>query len=104
VQPGFSEVDLVVHCGQSTKGEYLHSLTLTDVATGWTECVALRNRGQQVVWAGIVRARARLPFPLRGIDSDNGVEFINEHLLRSCQQEQLTDQPQPTLQEERSSE
>ena len=90
MQPGFSEVDLVVHCGQSTKGEYLHSLTLTDVATGWTECVALRNRGQQVVWAGIVRARARLPFPLRGIDSDNGVEFINEHLLRYCQQEQLT--------------
>ena len=90
VQPGFSEVDLVVHCGQTTKGEYLHSLTLTDVATGWTECVALRNRGQQVVWAGIVRARARLPFPLRGIDSDNGVEFINEHLLRYCQQEQLT--------------
>ena len=79
----------MVHCGQSTKGEYLHSLTLTDVATGWTECVALRNRGQQVVWAGIVRARARLPFPLRGIDSDNGVEFINEHLLRYCQQEQL---------------
>jgi hypothetical protein len=90
VQPGFSEVDLVVHCGQSTKGEYLHSLTLTDGATGWTECVALRNRGQQVVWAGLVRARARLPFPLRGIDSDNGVEFINEHLLRYCQQEQLT--------------
>ena len=89
VQPGFSEVDLVVHCGQTTKGEYLHSLTLTDVATGWTECVALRNRGQQVVWAAIVRARARLPFPLRGIDSDNGVEFINEHLLRYCQQEQL---------------
>jgi hypothetical protein len=90
VQPGFSEVDLVVHCGQSTKGEYLHSLTLTDVATGWTECVAPRNRGQQVVWAGIVRARARLPFPRRGIDSDNGVEFINKHLLRYCQQEQLT--------------
>ena len=46
VQPGFGEVDLVAHCGESTKGEYVHSLTLTDVATGWTECIALRNRGK----------------------------------------------------------
>jgi len=101
VPPGFTEVDLVAHCAESAKGEYLHSLTVTDVATGWTECIALRNRGQQVVWAGLVRVRARLPFPLLGIDSDNGVEFINEHLLRYCQQEHLTDQPQSTLQEER---
>jgi hypothetical protein len=90
VQPGFTEVDLVAHCAESTKGEYLHSLTVTDVATGWTECLALRNRGQQVVWAGIVRVRARLPFARLRIDSENGVEFINEHLLRSCQQEHLT--------------
>jgi hypothetical protein len=90
VQPGFAEVDLVAHCAESAKGEYLHSLTVTDVTTGWTECIALRNRGQPVVWAGIVRVRARLPFPLLGIDSDNGVEFINEHLLRYCQQEHLT--------------
>jgi len=90
VPPGFTEVDLVAHCAESAKGEYLHSLTVTDVATGWTECIALRNRGQQVVWAGLVRVRARLPFPLLGIDSDNGVEFINEHLLRYCQQEHLT--------------
>lgn len=90
VQPGFSEVDLVAHCAESTKGEYLHTLTVTDVVTGWTECVALRNRGQQVVWAGIVLVRGRLPFPLLGIDSDNGVEFINDHLLRYCQQEHLT--------------
>ncbi len=90
VQPGFGEVDLVAHCAESAKGEYLHSLTLTDVATGWTECIGLRNRGQQVVWAGLVRVRARLPFPLRGIDSDNGVAFINDHLLRYCQQEHLT--------------
>ncbi len=90
MQPGFAEVDLVAHCAESAKGEYLHSLTVTDVATGWTECIALRNRGQQVVWAGIVRVRARLPFPLLLIDSDNGVEFINEHLLRYCQQEHLT--------------
>jgi hypothetical protein len=90
VRPGFGEVDLVAHCGESTQGEYVHSLTLTDVATGWTECLALRNRGQQVVFAAIVRARAQLPFPLVGIDSDNGGEFINAHLLRYCQQEHLT--------------
>ena len=90
VQPGFTEVDLVAHCGESAKGEYLHSLTLTDVATGWTECLALRNRGQQVVFRALLRARGRLPFPLLGIDSDNGVEFINAHLLRYCQEEHLT--------------
>ena len=90
VQPGFSEVDLVAHCGESTHGEYLHSLTLTDVMTGWTECAALHNRGQRVVQAAIVRVRARLPFPLLGIDSDNGTEFINAHLLRYCQEEHLT--------------
>jgi hypothetical protein len=90
VRPGFVEVDLVAHCGESTHGEYVHSLTLTDVATGWTECLALRNRGQQIVFAALVRARAQLPFPLVGIDSDNGGEFINAHLLRYCQTEQLT--------------
>lgn len=89
-QPGKSSVDLVAHCGDSTQGEYVHSLTLTDVATGWTECLALRNRGQQVVFTALVRARAQLPFPLVGIDSDNGGEFINAHLLRYCQHEHLT--------------
>lgn len=90
VRPGFSEVDLVAHCGDSTQGEYVYSLTLTDVATGWTECLALRNRGQQVVFAALVHARTQLPFPLVGLDSDNGGEFINAHLLRYCQAEQLT--------------
>ncbi len=89
-QPGFTEIDLVVHCGTTTRGEYLHSLTMTDIATGWTECVALRNRGQQAVFQALVQARERLPFPLRGIDSDNGSEFINAHLLRYCQDQQLT--------------
>ncbi len=89
-RPGFTEIDLVVHCGTTTRGEYLHSLTMTDIATGWTECVALRTRGQQSVFAALVLARSRLPFPLRGIDSDNGVEFINAHLLHYCQDEHLT--------------
>ena len=89
-RPGFTEIDLVVHCGTTTRGEYLHSLTMTDIATGWTECVALRNRGQQSVFQALVLARSRLPFPLCGIDSDNGVEFINAHLLRYCQDQELT--------------
>jgi hypothetical protein len=80
----------VAHCGESTHGEYLHSLTLTDITTTWTECLALRNRGQHTVHAAIVQARTRLPFPLLGLDSDNGTEFINDLLLRYCQQEQLT--------------
>lgn len=87
---GFTEIDLVVHCGTTTRGEYLHSLTVTDVATGWTECVALRTRGQQSVFQAPVLARERVPFPLRGIDSDNGSEFINAHLLRYCQEQELT--------------
>lgn len=89
-QPGFTEIDLLVHCGTPTRGESLHSLTVTDIATGWTEGVALRHRGQQAVFQALVQARARLPFPLRGIDSDNGSEFINAHLVRYCQNEQLT--------------
>jgi hypothetical protein len=88
--PGFVEVDLGAHCGESTHGEYLNSLTLTDITTTWTECLALRNRSQYTVHAAIVQARTRLPFPLQGLDSDNGTEFINDLLLRYCQQERLT--------------
>src|SRR5579859_317813 len=86
---GFVELDLVAHCGESVKGDYLYTLTLTDILTGWTECLAVRNRGQQAVFRAIVRARSRFPFPLRGIDSDNGGEFLNNHLVRYCQDEKL---------------
>jgi len=89
-RPGFLEVDLVAHCGRTAGGEYLHTLTLTDVATGWTECLPVLNRGQQAVKHAIDRARLRLPFPMLGLDSDNGAEFINAHLLRYCRQEQIT--------------
>ena len=84
---GFVELDLVAHCGESVKGDYLYTLTLTDILTGWTECLAVRNRGQQAVFRAIVRAR--FPFPLRGLDSDNGGEFLNNHLVRYCQEERL---------------
>jgi hypothetical protein len=89
-QPGFVEADLVAHCGESTHGEYLHTLTLTDICTGWTECLALLNRSQRAVSQAIKEARALLPFPLLGIDSDNGSEFINANLKRYCEAEQIT--------------
>lgn len=89
-RPGFVEVDLVAHCHDSTGGEYLHTLVLTDVCTAWTECVALPNRGQQAVAEAIHQVRQDLPFPLLGLDSDNGSEFINANMLRYCQQEGIT--------------
>jgi len=89
-QPGFLEIDLVAHCGTSTAGKYLCTLTMVDIATGWTECRALADKGQDSVYAAITEVRERLPFPLLGLDSDNGSEFINEKLLRYCQRERLT--------------
>ncbi len=89
-KPGFMEADLVAHCGAQAEGSYLYTLTLTDVATGWTECLPLLNRGQEAVIAALKRARQLLPFPLLGIDTDNGGEFINMELMAYCEQEQIT--------------
>jgi hypothetical protein len=88
--PGFVEIDLVAHCGSTTAGTYLHTLTTADLATGWTECLALPNKTQLAVSQAIQILRERLPFPLLGVDSDNGSEFINETLLRYCQEERIT--------------
>jgi hypothetical protein len=89
-KPGFMEADLVAHCGPSAEGSFLSTLTLTDIATGWTECLPLLNRNQEAVVAALKRARPLLPFPRLGIDTDNGVEFINMELLAYCEAEQLT--------------
>lgn len=89
-RPGFMEADLVAHGGESAHGEYLHTLTLTDVCTGWTEPLALLNRSQKGVSFAIDTARKLLPFALVGLDSDNGSEFINHDLLRYCQAHQIT--------------
>ena len=89
-RPGFLEIDLVAHCGTTTEGFYLNTLVGTDVATGWTECVGVRGKSQRAVFAGVELGRARLPMPLLGLDSDNGSEFLNNHLVRSCTQEELT--------------
>ncbi len=90
LRPGFSEVDLVAHCGETTAGEYVNSLVLTDVATAWTECRAVPWRSQRDVFAALETLRQRLPFPLLGLDSDNDSVFINAHLLRYTRHEQIT--------------
>ncbi len=89
-QPGFVEADLVAHCGQRAEGAFLYTLVLTDVATGWTECLPLLHRGQHAVIHALDRARQLLPFPLLGLDTDNGGEFLNEELLAYCRREQIT--------------
>jgi hypothetical protein len=89
-RPGFVEIDLVAHCGDSTHGEYINTLTAVDVTTGWTECLPLANRSQHQVSAAIILLRQRLPFPLLGIDSDNDSAFINDNLYRYCEKEEIT--------------
>jgi len=85
-RPGFLEVDLVSHCGESGDGFYLTTLSAVDVATGWSECIGVWGKGQQRVGGAVHRIRQRLPFPLLGLDSDNGGEFINQHLYNYCHQ------------------
>jgi hypothetical protein len=89
-RPGFMEIDLVAHCGNTTEGQYLNTLTCTDLSTGWTDVTALPHRSQEAVSEAIRQMRQRLPFPLLGIDSDNGSEFINDTLYRYCLDEQIT--------------
>ena len=89
-RPGFAEIDRVAHCGETTAGQYLNTLTVTDLATAWTECLALQHKSQQLVAEAIRELRIRLPFPLLGIDSDNGTEFINDLLFNYCQLENIT--------------
>lgn len=91
-RPGFVEMDLVDHSGgRIIRGaDHAWTLTFTDVHTGWSECVAVRNKAQVHVFAAIQQARTRLPVPLLGLDCDNGAEFINDQLWRYCQQEQIT--------------
>ena len=89
-RPGFLEIDLVAHCGNTTEGQFLCTLTCTDLCTGWTEVTGLLHRSQEAVSEALRRVRQRLPFPLLGIDSDNGGEFINDLLYRYCLDEQIT--------------
>lgn len=89
-RPGFLEIDLVAHCGESTQGFYLCTLTAVDIATGWTECEPVWGKGQLYVRSALHRLLRRLPFPVLGLDSDNGSEFINHALIAYCRARQIT--------------
>jgi Integrase core domain len=71
-------------------GSFLYTLTLTDLATGWTECLPLLSKSAEAVLYALRRARASFPFPILGLDTDDGSEFINEPLLTFCEQEGIT--------------
>jgi hypothetical protein len=89
-RPGFLEIDLVSHEGGDPRGDFAYTLDATDICTGWTETIAVRNRAERWVFAGLQEALVRFPFKIRGIDSDNGSEFINNHLVRYCGEQKIT--------------
>jgi len=89
-RPGFEEIDLVQHDGGNPRGFFACTLDVTDVCLGWTEMRAVPTKAQKHVFAALESVRRNLPFPLLGIDSDNGSEFINDQLIRYCGQEQIT--------------
>jgi hypothetical protein len=84
VKPGFFEIDFVEHCGGIVEGTFVHSLVLTDVASGWTECIALPAREQTLVVAGFAKVCAESPFPVHGFNSDNDSAFINDTVVDFC--------------------
>ncbi len=88
-KPGFLEMDLVAHCGGSLLGHFIYTLQTVDILTTWTERTAVMGKSQQNVFEGIGKIRCLLPFPLRGLDSDNGAEFINDQLYRYCLNENI---------------
>jgi hypothetical protein len=85
-RPGFFEIDLVAHCGHSLKGEHAWTLTATDVFTGWTQNVAIQNRAHRWVVEAIDLLADTVPYPMAGLDADNGGEFINHRLVAWCAQ------------------
>ena len=83
--PGFFEIDMVEHCGGvKTDGDFVHTLTLTDIASGWTECVSMRMRNQMLVIEALAKAADDLPFAMLGVDSDNDSAFMNQTVFDYC--------------------
>lgn len=87
--PGFTEVDLVSHSGSTASGQFLHSLNLTDIHTTWVETRAVMGKAQHRICSALDEMRTALPFRLRGIDSDNGSEFLNDQLWRYCRKRRI---------------
>lgn len=88
--PGFLEIDLVGHEGGDNNGEFHYTLDATDVATGWTEAITVKSKGERTVSAALTHLQVRFPFAVLGIHADNGSEFINHHLLKWCTDRQIT--------------
>jgi hypothetical protein len=88
--PGFLEIDLVEHEGGNASGDFCFTLTATDIATQWTAVRAIRNKAQTWTVAALDEISRVLPFPMIGVDSDNGSEFINAHLLKYCKENKIT--------------
>lgn len=88
-EPGYFEIDLVSHSGPCASGEFIYSLNVTDIHTGWCETRAIMGKGEAGVVAALDEIRRVLPFRLKAIDSDNGSEFINHHLLRYCRKHRI---------------
>lgn len=89
-KPGFLEIDLVHHCGDSPSGEYIHTLDTVDVATSWNECAAFMGRSRRYTIEGAERIKQRLPFSLLGVDFDTGGEFVNWHFIWYCRKHKIT--------------
>jgi hypothetical protein len=87
--PGFFEMDMVLHCGKSTAGSYVHSLVLTDIASGWTEAIAMLVREQTLVTKSVSEIRTKLPFTVLGLDVDNDSAFINDTLVNYCRDNKI---------------
>lgn len=90
IVPGFYEVDLVAHCGDDANGTFLNSLVMVDVSTGWLECMPLLRKSAADVINGVSVARSLMPFPLLGLDTDGGSEFINYEVLDYCESNKIT--------------
>jgi hypothetical protein len=87
--PGFCEVDMVAHGGTSVAGSFIQTLTMVDIATGWTECLPLVNRDGSLVVEAIKRAQSLFPWLLRGVDFDNDSAFMNELVVPWCREQKL---------------
>jgi hypothetical protein len=87
--PGYAEVDFVAHCGPHLSGSFVQTLVLTDVATGWTECLPVLTRDGTLVIDAIAKARELFPFPLLGVDFDNDSAFMNERVVKWCREQGL---------------
>ena len=100
--PGYCEADLVEHCGGAHAGAFVHSLTLTDIHSGWTECAALVVREQTLVVEALSMIRGQLPFALRGLDTDHDSVFMHETLQTYCRKQALEGTRSRALSQERS--